>query len=212
MEQHPGTVPWLVVIAASAGGIVALKQVLSCLPADLPAAILVVQHLHADFQSRLHEHLGRNSRLTVRMAENGLPVETGVVYVAVPGRHLRVAHGRLILNDSKRQNYVRPSADPLFSSAAQDFGARSIGVVLSGTGRDGAQGCRKIKAKGGVTIAQDEETAAFFPMPKAAADADAVDYVLPLQEIAGKIAALVGSGQRETADLSAKAGKGKGRT
>jgi chemotaxis response regulator CheB len=88
-------------------------------------------------------------------------------------------------------HYVRPSADVLFASAAREFGSRVIGVVLSGTGHDGARGCQEIKAKGGVTIAQDERTSTYFAMPKAAIEADAVDHVLPLGETAGKIAELV---------------------
>jgi chemotaxis response regulator CheB len=87
-------------------------------------------------------------------------------------------------------NYVRPSADILFSSAAQAFGCNVIGVVLSGSGRDGTAGCRMVKARGGVTIAQNENTSYQFAMPKAAIDAGVVDYILPVEHIAGKIVSL----------------------
>ena len=177
----------VVVIAASAGGIGALTQVLSRLPADLPAAVLIVQHLRDDRPTRLHEHLARLSPLPVRLAENGAGLEAGVAYLAVPGQHLRLEGSTLVPDRGDLVNYVRPSADVLFASAARAFGSRVIGVVLSGTGRDGAHGCQEIKAKGGMTIAQDEETSRYFAMPRAAIELGVVDYVLPLSEIADKI-------------------------
>ena len=182
----------MVVIAASAGGIDALTQVLSRLPADLPAAVVIVQHLQGDRPTRLHEHLARHCLLPVRLAEDGLPLEAGVAYLAVPGEHLRIENGCLVLDLSEPVNYVRPSADVLFASVAQAFGSRVIGVVLSGTGRDGARGCQEIKAKGGITIAQDEQSTSYFAMPRAAIELGVIDYVLPLGEIAGKIVTLSG--------------------
>ena len=180
----------LVVIGGSAGAVSALSEVLSGLPADLPAAICVVQHLREDRPTRLAEHLDHGSALHVCLAQGGAVLETGVVYLAVPGHHLRVEDGRLVLEDGEPVHYVQPAADVLFASAAEAFGPDVIGVVLSGTGRDGAQGCRQIKARGGVTIAQDEETASYFGMPGAAILAGAVDCVLPLGEIAARIEAL----------------------
>jgi len=178
-----------VVIGSSAGGIDALAQVLSRLPADLPAAVLIVQHLRDDRPTRLHEHLARHSPLLVRLAEDGAGLEAGVAYLAVPGQHLRVEGSSLVLDHGERVHYVRPSADVLFTSAAREFGSRVIGVVLSGTGRDGARGCQEIKAKGGTTIAQDERTSHYFAMPKAAIELGVIDYVLPLEKIGGKILA-----------------------
>lgn len=184
----------VVVIGASAGGIDALTQLLSGLPADLPAAILVVQHLQPERETHLHEFLARHSSLQVCMAQDGMHPEAGVVYIARPGQHLRVENERLVLNKSEPVNYVRPSIDVLFTSAVHSRGSNVIGVILSGTGRDGTLGCRKIQAKGGVTIAQNERTSRYFTMPKTAIDAGAIDYVLPLQEIAVKIIALVEHG------------------
>ena len=181
----------LVVIAASAGGIDALTQVLSRLRADLPAAVLIVQHLRDDRPTLLHEHLARLSPLPVRLAEDGLPLESGVAYLAVPGKHLLIEDGCLVLDLGELVHYVRPSADVLFASAAQEFGSRVIGVVLSGTGRDGALGCQEIKAKGGVTFAQDEQSARHFAMPRAAIELGVIDYVLPPREIANEIVACV---------------------
>lgn len=177
----------IVVIAASAGGIDALTQVLSRLPADLPAAVLIVQHLRDDRPTHLHEHLARHSPLPVCLAEDGVGLEAGVAYLAVPGQHLQVEGSILVLDHGKPVHYVRPSADVSFASAAQAFGSSVIGVVLSGTGRDGAQGCQEIKMKGGVTIAQDEKTSRHFAMPRAAIEAGAIDYVLPVGQIADRI-------------------------
>jgi two-component system chemotaxis response regulator CheB len=190
MEKHAQTVEKVVVIGASAGGIDALKQSLSGLPADLPAAILMVQHLRPDRWTRLPEYLNHHTPLRMCLARDGMLLEAGAGYIAVPGQHLRVGNGRLVLSLEAPVHYVRPSADVLFASAARAFGPNVIGVVLSGTGCDGARGCLEIKAKGGVTIAQDERTSRYFGMPKASIDAGGIDYVLPLNEIAGKIVSL----------------------
>jgi chemotaxis methyl-accepting protein methylase len=188
--EYQDSVPGVIVIGSSAGGIDALTQVLSGFPVDLPAAVLIAQHLRSDRESRLPEHLARHSQLRVCHAQNGLPLEPGVVYVAVPGKHLCVENRRLVLNLGEPVHYVRPSVDVLFSSAAQAFGCNVIGVILSGSGCDGAAGCRIIKARGGVTIAQNENTSYQFAMPKAAIDAGVVDYILPVEHIAGKIVSL----------------------
>lgn len=180
----------IVVIAASAGGIDALIQVLSDLPIHLPVAILIVQHLRSVHQTRLPELLAQHCSLRVCLAQDGMLLQPRVVYLAVPGWHLRVRNGYLFLDLAGPVNYVRPSADILFASAGRVFGPNVIGIVLSGTGCDGARGCREIKAEGGVTIAQDAKTSRHFAMPKAAIDTGAVDYVLPLREIAGKIVSL----------------------
>ena len=190
MGQHTQTVEKVIAIGASAGGIDALTQVFSRLPADLPAAVLVVQHLRPDWTTRLPEYLNRHTPLRVCLAQDGVPLEAGVSYVAVPGQHLRVENGCLVLDLDEPVHYVRPSADVLFASAAQAFGPNVIGVVLSGTGRDGARGCVEIRAKGGTTIAQDEGTSRHFGMPSASMDAGGIDYVLPLSEIAHKIVVL----------------------
>jgi chemotaxis protein methyltransferase CheR len=200
IKEQAKKVDRVVVIAASAGGIDALMQVLSCLPADLPAAILIVQHLRSDRQTRLPEFLASHCALRVCLAQNRLPLEAGVVYVAVPGSHLLVESGWLILSLDEPVHYVRPAADMLFASAAQAFGPNVTGVVLSGSGRDGAHGCQVIKANGGMTIAQDERTSRHFAMPGAAIDAGAIDYVLPLDQIAGQIVALIHEAETQRGD------------
>ena len=164
-----------------------MSQVLCCLPADLRAAIIVVQHLQDNRETKLPEHLDRLSSLRVCLAEHGMSIKHGEVYIAVPGKHLSVRDGTIVLETGKKVNYVSPSADILFSSTAEAYGHIVIGVILSGTGRDGMQGCKEIKAKGGVTMAQDEKTSKYFGMAGAAIEANAIDYVLPLTEIGGKI-------------------------
>ena len=196
MEKHTQTVEKVVVIGASAGGIDALKQVLSGLPADLPAAVLIVQHLQPSRRTQLPEYLNRHAALRVCLAQDGMPLEAGVGYVAVPGKHLLIENEHLALSTDEPVHYVRPSADVLFASAAQAFGPNVIGVILSGTGRDGARGCAEVRQKGGMAIAQDEETSRYFAMPSAAIDAGGIDYVLPVSEIAHKIAALAKQKQR----------------
>lgn len=191
MEGHRKKAKRVVVIGASAGGIDALRKVLSQLPADLPAAMLVVQHLKEDYKTLLHEHLASYCPLRIYLAQDGLPLEEGAVYLAVPGQHLLIENNHLILNQAERVNYVRPSTDVLFASAAQALGPHVVGVILSGTGRDGARGCQEIKRKGGITIVQDEQSSAHFGMPRAAIKLGVIDYVLPLEEIAHKIVALV---------------------
>lgn len=181
----------VVVMVASAGGINALKMVLSSLPGDLPAALLVVQHLAEDHPTRTDKYLSSFCRLRIRLAESGAALEEGVVYLAVPGQHLLIEDERLVMSLTEPVNYVRPSADILFAAAARAFGPHVTGVVLSGTGRDGARGCQEIKAAGGITIAQDELSSAHFGMPRAAIELGVIDYVLPLQEIAHKIVAII---------------------
>lgn len=185
----------VVVIAASAGGIDALKEVVSRLPHNLEATVILIQHLTPDHETRLHEYLAPHSKLPVRLAGDMMSLEEGVIYVSVPGVHLRLRDGHLLLDRGKAVNYVWPSADVLFSSAAREYGARVIGVVLTGTGRDGAKGCQKIKAEGGMTIAQDEKSSHSFGMPRSAIEAGAIDYILPLDKIAEKIVSLA---RRET--------------
>jgi two-component system chemotaxis response regulator CheB len=136
------------------------------------------------------EILARRVRLDVRQAQGGEIIRPGIIYIAPPDRHLLVnPQGVLTLSDAALVRYVRPSADLLFSSLAASFGAQVIAVVLSGTGRDGADGVRDVKQVGGTVIAQDEASSEFFGMPGAAIQTGAVDRVLPLAEIAAALVA-----------------------
>jgi two-component system chemotaxis response regulator CheB len=186
----------LVAVASSAGGITALSQLLGALPADFPVPVLIVQHLDRRHETVLAQVLARRAQLPVKLAEAGERADPGTVYVAPPNKHLLVGAGGLLnLSDSELVHFVRPSADLLFESVAGAFGARAIACVLTGTGRDGAMGVSAIKARGGTVIAQDPASAEFNGMPQAAVASGAVDYVLPLGEIAAVILGLVAAGR-----------------
>lgn len=172
-------------IAASSGGLSALTRVLSVLPADFAAPILIVQHLDPRHRSLLAEILGHRIPLSVTEAREGDRLSAGRVYVAPPDRHLLVrADGVLALSDAARVRYVRPAADLLFQSLAESWGGGAVAVVLSGRGQDGADGVREVHRQGGTVIVQDEATADFFGMPGAAIETGDVDRVLPLDAIA----------------------------
>jgi two-component system, chemotaxis family, protein-glutamate methylesterase/glutaminase len=185
----------VIAIAASSGGLAALSEVLRKLPATLPAAILVLQHLSPDQRSHLTEILADRTALLVRQAAQGMRLEHGVVYVAPPGAHLLVgAEGRLALSRLPPLHWCRPSADRLFASVGAKYGAGAIAVVLTGYGVDGAEGAQVLRRLGGTVLVQDDATSACPDMPRAARRAGAVDRVLPLGEIAAELETLVGSG------------------
>jgi two-component system chemotaxis response regulator CheB len=194
-EQAPrfaGAAFDIVALAASAGGLKALSTVLAALPADLPAALVIVQHLDPRHRSLMADIIGRRTVLRVKQAEEGDRLQPGTVYIAPPDRHVLVnSDGTLSLSHSELVHFVRPSADLLFESAAASYKERAIGVVLTGTGHDGSMGVRAIKSVGGTVIAQDEATAEFFGMPEAAIRSGCVDFILPLAEIASAIISLV---------------------
>ena len=181
----------VVALAASAGGLLALSEVLADLPTDFPLPVLIVQHLDPKHRSLLADILRRRTRLPVKQAEHGERLMPGKVYVGVPDYHLVVnPDGTLALTRTALVHYVRPSADLLFESAATAFGKGVIAVVLSGTGSDGDQGVRVIHTVGGTVIAQDEATSEFFGMPSAAIETGCVDQILPLDRIAPTLLAL----------------------
>ncbi|MEO1133136.1 MAG: chemotaxis protein CheB [Cyanobacteria bacterium J06639_1] len=188
----------IVAIATSAGGLNALSQVLSQLPADFPVPIVVVQHLDPRHRSLIADILSRRTGLVVKQAEAGDRLAPGTVYVAPPNRHLLVDPDRtLSLTQSELVHFVRPSADLLFDSVAASHKDRAIAVVLTGTGSDGAMGIEAIKKMGGTAIAQDQENAEFSGMPSAAIQTGAVDFVLPLADIAAALVALVTAKETE---------------
>ena len=188
----PPAAPFVVAVAASAGGLNALTELLAALPAGLGAAILVVLHLPPDHPSYLVDVLARRTRLSVKGAEEGELLRVGTVYCALPDLHLLVrAGGTVTLTHTARTQYVRPSADELFASAASVYGPRALALVLSGTGRDGAEGVRALKEAGGRVVAQSEESAEHFGMPEAAIRTGAVDAVLALGEMSAAVEAFV---------------------
>jgi two-component system chemotaxis response regulator CheB len=180
----------IVAMGASAGGLNALSRVLHVLPRNFPCSIVVVQHLAPRHKSWIADLLGRSCQLKVKQAEHGEILLPGTVYTAPPDEHLLVGPGKIQLAHTQLVRFSRPSVDLLLESVAGMYGSRSIGVVLSGSGKDGAEGVRTIKESGGITIAQAPETAEFAPMPQAAIETGCVDFVLRLEEIGTKLTEL----------------------
>jgi two-component system chemotaxis response regulator CheB len=183
----------LVAIAASAGGLSALTSLLARLPRSFPVPVMIVQHVDPNHASALASILSRRTPLSVKDAAHDDVVAPGVVYIAPPACHLEIGPDcRIQLTHTERVHFSRPSADRLFQSAAAAW-SPIIGVVLTGAGTDGAIGALAIKAAGGVVIAQDKATSAFFGMPNAAIEAGAVDFVLPIEDIAPALIRLLGN-------------------
>lgn len=172
-----------VAIGASAGGIRALQIVLAALPPDFSAPILIVLHLEPRHDSLLPRVLGARTMLRVKAAEPGEPLVRCPVYLAVPDLHLLAVQDCVALASTTEVHYSRPSVDALFNSIAASYGGAACGV-LSGAGRDGAQGLAAIKAAGGMTIVQDPATADHRGMPLAAVATKSVDMILPVDAIA----------------------------
>jgi two-component system chemotaxis response regulator CheB len=185
-----------VAIATSTGGPRALASVIPELPRQLPAALLVVQHMPAGFTKSLARRLDAVSRLTVCEASHGDVVVNGRAYIAPGGCHMRVelVHGvpKIVIDEQTPPVWgVRPAADPLFRSVAAAFGAACIGVVLTGMGRDGAEGLRAIREAGGAAVVQDRETSTVYGMPNAALRLAGADCVVPLGGVAPAVGELL---------------------
>jgi two-component system, chemotaxis family, protein-glutamate methylesterase/glutaminase len=181
-----GSVAGLVVVGASAGGVEPLKRVFGALPADLDATFAVVLHV-PESGSRLPKILSDNGLLPAKHAEDGELLEAGHVYVAPPDRHLLVRAGRCVVARGPREHGHRPAVDPLFRSAALEFGPRTVAVVLSGALSDGSVGAAAVASQGGTVIVQDPDEADFPSMPAMAITRDHPDCVMPVDEIAAAI-------------------------
>jgi two-component system chemotaxis response regulator CheB len=175
----------LLAIASSLGGPKALSVLLRMLPKNFPAPVCICQHISDGFTEGLAQWLGSETPLKVMEANDGEVMVPGSVYIARSGTHLVVrAKGRLSLDPSPPVRGFRPSCDVLLTSAAEAFGTRTLGVILTGMGRDGARGLKEIRERGGRTIAQDRATCAVYGMPKEAVRLGAAEEVLPLEQIA----------------------------
>lgn len=192
-RQHASKV---IAIGISTGGPNALQYVLSQLPADLAAAILVVQHMPEGFTELFARRLDECCAVEVKEAQSGDVLYAGRVLIAPGNRHLRARRTTLadiaVLSDEPRCNGHRPSAEILFRSVAQDFGADGLGLIMTGMGEDGAAALGDIKSAGGITIAQDEHSCVVYGMPKAAIERGTAMRVVPLDAIANTLVALCG--------------------
>jgi two-component system chemotaxis response regulator CheB len=176
----------IAVVAASQGGLDALKTIVAALPADLPASIFVVMHI-GTWPSVLPDLLSAEARLPVVHASDREIITKGTIYVAPPDRHMLLHGDHLLLSAGPKENFTRPAADPLFRSAAVNYGPRAIGVVLTGNLDDGAAGLKAIHACGGFTIVQDPSTCVAPDMPKAALKGVPADVVAPVKHIGAAI-------------------------
>lgn len=180
-------------VAASAGGVEALRRLVTELPAGLDAAICVVLHIPPTGRSLLAPILDRDTALTAVLAEDGAPLRAGTIYVAPADHHLLVREDRLELSRGPKENNVRPAADPLLRSLAQSWGPCAVAVVLSGALDDGAAGAAAVANAGGVVLVQDPGDALVPGMPSAALSATDAAEVWPLAQLAGAVEQLVAS-------------------
>ena len=181
---QPAAPTRVVAIGASTGGPPLLRQILSALPADFGAAVLVVQHMADGFTENFVHWLNLNSRLPVRLAEDGTRISPGQVYVAPDGCHLELGPGdRIVLSNAAAENGLRPAVSALFRSVALRCGRQGAGVILTGMGSDGAQELKDLRDQGGITIAQNRESSVVFGMPGEAIRINAAAYILPPEGI-----------------------------
>jgi two-component system chemotaxis response regulator CheB len=178
-EDNSGTV---IAVGASAGGVEALIHLVAGLPADLPCPVLVTLHMPARAPSVLAQILDRHGSLPAKQAVDGAPLEPGTIRVAVPGRHLLVHEGRIVLSEGPTENGHRPAVNALFRSVALACGQHAVGVLLSGMLDDGALGLAAIRSRGGTTIAQSPTDALFPAMPLNAIEAGVVDHQVAADE------------------------------
>ena len=205
-ESNPDAATWAVVIAASTGGPRALSEIVPALPANLGAAVLIVQHMPGGFTQSLAQRLDAMSALRVSEASPDVRIQHNRVYVAPGGFHMRVAQSdegpRLALDAGPAIWGVRTAADPLFRSAVHAFGSRVVGVVLTGMGRDGAEGLRAVRDAGGQAVVQNQMTSIIYGMPQAALATAGADRVVGLSEVAPVLQELLVAARRAEADAN----------
>jgi two-component system, chemotaxis family, protein-glutamate methylesterase/glutaminase len=187
----------IVVIGASAGGVEALQQLTKGLPADLPAAIFVTMHVAPRSRSLLPDILNRAGRLIAEHPEDGAPIEYGRIYVAPPDHHLVIEHDHAHLTSGPKEQHHRPCINVMFRSAAVAYGERVVGIVLSGELDDGTSGLWEIERRGGVTVVQNPEEAAFPSMPLNALRQVEVDHTVSLSDIGPLLSCLAREGEKE---------------
>ncbi|WP_136516050.1 CheB methylesterase domain-containing protein [Geomonas edaphica] len=181
----------LVVIGVSTGGPLTLKALFKEIP-PLDAAFLIVLHITPQMDYRIAQGLAAAATMPVTLAEDGEYLKHGHIYMAPGGFHLKLeGNQRVVLYEGARVNYVQPAADVAMLSVSRPLKGKLVGIVLTGMGRDGADGIKHIHDIGGITIAQDQHSSTIYGMPKAAALTGAVDHVLPPKKIAAKLIELL---------------------
>lgn len=190
----------IVVIGASEGGVAVLKSIAEGLPASLPAAVFVVQHIGAQ-PSQLPLILSGSGPLPAEHAADWMPIRMGRIYVAPPDRHMIVRPGLLRLDDGPKKHFTRPAIDPLFRSAAAAYGPRVVGMVLTGGGQDGTEGLRAIYDAGGLGVIQDPDDARQPAMPESAIKGDHPVSYLKEEELAPFIVKTVSQTNLESPPL-----------
>lgn len=181
-----------VVIGASTGGPKALQEVLTRLPGNLNVPVFVVQHMPEGFTKVFAERLNKSCNMEVVEAADGMAINKNTIYIAKGGSHMTIgSSNRISLNKEPSIWGVRPAVDKLFDSAVEIYGGNLLSVVLTGMGRDGAEGTKRIKENGGITISEDKSTCTIYGMPKAAYETGKVDLVLPLDQVCNKITQIV---------------------
>jgi two-component system chemotaxis response regulator CheB len=202
MQTNPIATRDIVVIGASAGGLYALKDLVMALPADFPASIFIVLHVSANEPSYLPEILSHAGKLPVSHPSHGEPIQQGHIYVAPPDHHLLVEQSQVLVMRGPKENGFRPSIDALFRSAAYSYGPRVIGVVLTGMLDDGTSGMWSIKRLGGVSVIQEPQEAPYPSMPESVRQHVAVDYSVPIDQLAFLLGELVQEKVGERPSLS----------
>lgn len=195
-----------VAIGVSTGGPPVIQSILNSLPGDFPASILIAQHMPKEFTKIFAERINKSSAINVKEAETGDVIQKGNAYIAQGGKHLIVKRQGVNIIGELTQHPVKslyhPSVDVLFSSTTEAYGSSVLGVILTGMGKDGVKGLKLLKNRGGLVIAQNEESCVVYGMPKAAVDAGVVDHVQSVDGISASIKSISGNSRHYS-------GKGK---
>jgi len=195
----------VVAVGISTGGPQALAEILPSIPGDFPAGIVIVQHMPEGFTEFFAKRLDASCQIRVAEAGNGSLISPGTAFIAPGGSHLRVKKSSFglvtVLSKSPPVSGHRPSVSVLFNSVAEEIGRGAIGVIMTGMGDDGVEGLARIKANGGIALAQDEETSVIYGMPRVAVERGCVDTVLGLHDIVPEILNIVDRRSAKAASL-----------
>lgn len=173
----------VLMIGASTGGPNVLTQIVKSLPANLSIPVFIVQHMPEGFTASFAERMNALAPVTVVEAKHRMRYEPGIVYLAPGGKHMVIRNKRILLLDTAKIHSVRPAVDPLFESLVERFGSKSLGIILTGMGKDGAAGAQAVRTAGGYMLAQNEESCIVYGMPRYAYEAGAVHELLDVEQI-----------------------------